>query len=102
MVFVAGLVIVLLHVFLFLIQAPGLAVAFELHAFVDREGWNAYPRQAEMIGTVEVAGFRPRISTNRKAEVLGNGFDCRIERGSLRARNLNFLRRTERLHVVVV
>src|SRR5579864_2618185 len=102
MVFVAGLVIVLLDIFLFLIQSPSLAVAFELHALIDRERWNTHTCQAEMIGTVEVAGFRTGVRTDRKAEILGDGFDGGIEGSSLRAGNLNFFRRTERLDIVVV
>src|SRR5258706_7399387 len=84
MVFIARLVVVLLGVFLVLRQSPGLVVTFELHPFVDRERRNAYARQAEMIGAVEVSSLGTRIWTNRQPEFFRSRLHPRIECRSFR------------------
>ncbi len=53
-VFVTGLVIVLLVVFLILREPPGFVVALVLHAFADGKRRDAHAREAEMIGAVVV------------------------------------------------
>src|SRR5579864_9720531 len=94
--------IVLLVVFLVLLQAPCLVVSFVLQALVDRKGRNANPREAEMIGTVEMTGFGMRVGTNGEPKVLGSRFDNPIETGALRARDLDFFGRPKRRQIIVV
>src|SRR5580704_4817379 len=84
MVLIAGLVVMLLRVFLVLRQTPGLVVAFELHAFIDRERWNAHAGQTEMIGAIEVSSLGARIGTDRQPELFGHRLHPGIERGPLR------------------
>ena len=77
-------------------------MSFVLHPFVDGKRRNAYPRQAEMIGAVEVSCLRPRIRTNRQPELLCGRLHRRIKRRPLRARNFHFLWRAQRLHIVII
>ena len=102
MVFVARLVIVLLDVVALLGKAPGFGVSLELHAFADREGRDADAGQTEMVGAVEVSGLGARIGTDRQPEFLRGGLHRRIEVGALRAGDLHFFGRSQRLHVVVI
>src|ERR1039458_8369887 len=101
MVLIARLVIMLLGVLFILRQSPGLVVAFELHAFVDREGWNAHAGQTEMIGTIEVSCLWARVRTDRQPEFFRGGLHPGIERRPLRAGDFDLFRRTQRLHVVI-
>src|SRR5215472_934465 len=92
MVLVAWLMIVLLYVFFFLIEPPGLAVSLELHAFVDREGWDSDPSHAEVIGAIKMASFRARIRTNREPELFRGSLDRGVKRSPLGPGNLDFFR----------
>src|SRR5208283_805002 len=102
MIFVAGLVIMLLDILLVLRHAPSFVVALELHSFIDRERRNAHPRHAEMIRSVEMPRLRQRIRSNRQPELLRRSLYPGIKRSPLRPRNLNILRSSQRLHVVVI
>src|SRR5579859_1020848 len=102
MIFVAGLVIVLLDVLLFLIEPPRLWMSSKLHPFVDRKRGNPNPRQAEMIGAVEVSRLGPDIWPDGQPKLLRRGLNKRIETGSLRARNLYVLRCAQGFYIVVI
>src|ERR1019366_7677699 len=84
MVFITRLMIALLDVFLILRQPPGLVVTFELHTFVDREGWNPDARQTEMVRAVEVSRLGACIRTDRQPELLRRRLHPGIERRSFR------------------
>src|SRR4029077_16560944 len=71
MVFVAGLMVVVLGVIGVLRQTPGFVVVLELHPLVDREGGDAYARQAEVVGAIEVSGFGASVGTDGEAELGG-------------------------------
>src|ERR1700676_1640056 len=64
-IFVAGLVVAMVHVILRLRFAPRGVVAFVFQSLTDRKGWDADARHTEMIGAVVMAGLRPRIRANR-------------------------------------
>ena len=83
MVLVARLVIVVLRVVAVLLQSPGFVVAFELHAFIDGEGRDSHPREAEVVGSVEVSGLGAGIWTDRQAEFDCGRLHCGIERRAL-------------------
>ena len=77
MILIAGLVIVLLGVFVRLLHSPRRIVAFVLHAFIDRKRGNAHTGQAEVIGAIVVSRLGMRIGTNRQTKFLGQ----RLHRG---------------------
>ena len=82
-VLVAGLVVVLLVVFVVLLQAPGFVMALILQAFVDGERRNPDAGETEVIGTIVVTGFRMSIRTNSEAEIFRRGLYGAVERRAL-------------------
>src|SRR5258708_23004607 len=100
-ILIARLVIVLLRVFAILRQPPGLLMALELHAFIDREPSAPDPCHTEMIGAIIVSRLRPRIRTHRQPEFFRRRHNHRVKRSPLRPRNLHLLRRSQRLHAIV-
>src|ERR1700737_4856032 len=63
-VFIARLVIMMIHVVLRLRLAPRRVVAFVFQSFADGKRRNAHARQTEMIGTIVMAGLGARIRSN--------------------------------------
>src|SRR5450755_1629715 len=102
MVFVARLVIAMIHVVFLLRNAPGFIVALELDSLIHGERRNSDTSQAEVIGAVVVPGFGKGISADLKAEVSRSRKDYPIECGPLCARNFHLLGCPKRLDVVVV
>src|SRR5579862_6077293 len=101
-VFIARLMIPFLYILLVLREAPSKIVALKLHSLIDGKRWNAYPRQAEMIGTVKVSSLRTGVRANVQAKFFGGRLHPGIKRSSLRSSNLNFFRSADRLHVIVI
>ena len=85
MILIAGLVIVLLGVFIGLLHSPGRIVPLVLDAFIDRKRGNAHAGQAEMIGAIIVSRLGMRIGTNRQAKFLGQRLHRGIKSGALAA-----------------
>src|ERR1700684_142731 len=102
MVLVTRLVIMLLDVLALLLDSPCFGMTFVLHSFVNREGWNANPRQTEMIGPVEVPGLGPRIGPNGQTQLFGHCLNRGIKRCPLGTGYFYFFRRAQRLDIVII
>src|SRR6266849_139205 len=101
-VLVARLVITVLGKIFCLLLAPLRGVSRVLDAFIDRKRRHAHARQAEMIGTVVMAGLRARIGPDRKAKVPRRRLHHRIKRRPLRAADFHFFRRPNWRHIVKI
>src|SRR5258707_3579712 len=97
-ILIARLVIVLLRVFAILRQPPGLVMALELHAFIDRERWDPDPCQTEVIGAIIVSRLRPRLRTNRQPVFIRRLHSHPVKRSRLGPRHLHLLRSTQCLY----
>src|SRR6185369_181977 len=89
-IFVAGLMIALGGVFIRLLHTPRRIMPFVFHSLVDGKGWDANASQAEVIGSVIMSSFGPRIRADVQPEFLRQGFDGREESSALRSRDLDF------------
>src|SRR5437870_2841320 len=77
-------------------------MSFELFALVYRKSRHANAREAEMIRTVVMAGFRMRVRLDCEAKLFRGGFDHRIERGALRSGHFHFFRLANRSEAVII
>src|SRR5260370_30971496 len=79
-VFVAWLMIMMIHIIIRLRLAPRGIVALEFDSFADRKRGNPHARQAEMVRAIVVPRLRTRIRTNLQTEFLGRLHHQRIQR----------------------
>src|ERR1700739_2388285 len=81
LVFIGWLMITMVHKIFCLRLAPSGVVALILHPLIDRKRRNAHPSEAEMIRTIVVSSFRPRVRPNCQIKLLCRLFHHRIETG---------------------
>src|SRR5260370_42112315 len=75
-----------------LILTPLRWMARELDPFIDRKRRHAHTRQAEMVRTVIVSGFGPRVWPDRQMKIPRRRLHHRIKRRPLRATHFHFFR----------
>ncbi len=85
-----------------LLRAPLAVVPAKLVAFIDGERGNSHAGEAEVIGAIEVTGFRTRIGHNGQAELLGRALHRGIVRCALSPGDVHLFRNAERRNVVIV
>src|ERR1700687_5227984 len=101
-VLVAWLVITVRGEIFCLLLTPLRRMARALDAFIDRKRRHAHARQAEMVRTVIVAGFRARVRTDGQMKVPRRRLHHGIKSGALRAADFHLFRRPQWRHIVKV
>src|SRR5713226_2580375 len=101
-ILIAELMVPMIYIILRLRFAPRSVVTFEFQPFVDGKRWNSDAGQAEMIRTVIMSSFRPRVGADRKTKFFRGALHDRIKRGALGSAHFCFFRIAERRKAVVI